>query len=97
MMEINLYDEVILKNGRTAAIVEIFSETNFLADVGSSPADWDTLDITIDDIAKVIPKNILTESKLPKSHEVKITDGIRASVVDIRFESGRKLSYYANN
>ena len=94
MMEINLYDEVILKDGRTAAIVEIFSESNFLADVGSSPADWDTIDITIDDIAKVIPKNILTESKLPKFHEVKITDGIRASVVDIRFESGRKLSYY---
>lgn len=88
MMEINLYDEVILKDGRTAAIVEIFSESNFLADVGSSPADWDTIDITIDDIANVVHK-----SGFSKIHE-ETTDGIKKSVVDIRFESGRKLSYY---
>ena len=49
-MIINQYDTVLLKDGRTAVIVEIFSDREFLADVGCSPADWDTIDITIDDI-----------------------------------------------
>lgn len=53
-MKIEQYDTVLLKDGREAAIVEKFSETDFMADVGSSPADWETIDITIDDIQKVI-------------------------------------------
>lgn len=53
-MRIKEFDTVLLKDGRTAAIVEKFSETDFLADVGSSPKDWETIDITIDDIEKVI-------------------------------------------
>lgn len=56
-MKIKQYDSVLLKDGRRAAIVEKFSETDFLADVGSSPEDWDTIDITIDDIEKVIQPN----------------------------------------
>jgi hypothetical protein len=56
-MKIEQYDSVLLKDGRRAAIVEKFSETDFLADVGSSPEDWDTIDITIDDIEKVIQPN----------------------------------------
>ena len=55
-MVVNQYDEVILKDGRRAAIIEKFSETDFLADVGDSPADWDTIDITIDDVEKVLNK-----------------------------------------
>lgn len=54
MMIINQYDEVLLKDGREAAIVEKFSERDFLADVGDGPEDWDTIDVTIDDIEKVI-------------------------------------------
>ena len=50
-MEIRQYDRVVLKSGKRATIVEIFSETDFLADIGSSPDDWDTIDISIDDIA----------------------------------------------
>ena len=52
-MEIKQYCSVILKDGRRAAIVEVFDETHFLADVGSSPEDWDTIDITMDDIQSV--------------------------------------------
>ena len=56
-MKIGQYDEVLLKDGREAVIVEVFSETDFLADVGESPKDWDTIDITIDNIEKVIKKH----------------------------------------
>lgn len=53
-MEIKQYDTVILKDGRRAVIVEAFENKAFLADVGSSPKDWDTISITIDDIEKVM-------------------------------------------
>lgn len=53
-MVINQYDEVLLMDGREAAIVEKFSDKDFLADVGSSPADWDTIFVTIDEIEKVL-------------------------------------------
>lgn len=53
-MKIELYDNVVLKDGRTAAIVESFNNEVFLADVGSSPEDWDTIEITIDDIESVV-------------------------------------------
>lgn len=53
-MEINLFDTVLLKDGRDASIIEKFSETEFMADVGNSPRDWETIDITINDIEKVI-------------------------------------------
>ena len=55
-MGINQYDSVLLKDGRRAAIVEKFSERDFLADVGSSPEDWETIDITLDDIEMVVWK-----------------------------------------
>lgn len=53
-MEVKQYDTVLLKDGRTAAIVEAFDNKFFIADVGSSPKDWDTIDITIDDIEEVV-------------------------------------------
>lgn len=53
-MEIKQYCSVVLKDGRRAAVVEVWDDTHFLVDVGSSPKDWDTIDITIDDIDKVI-------------------------------------------
>lgn len=54
LLKIDLFDTVLLKDGRDASIVEKFSETEFMADVGSSPKDWETIDITIEDIEKVI-------------------------------------------
>lgn len=56
-MEIHQYDTVLLKDGRKAVIVEVFSSTAFLADVGSSPVDWNTIDLSIENIESVIPKD----------------------------------------
>ena len=53
-MEIRQYGTVLLKDGREAVTVEVFSERDFLVDVGISPRDWGTISITIDDIEKVI-------------------------------------------
>lgn len=56
-MKVNEYDTVLLKDGRSAGIVEKFDDTHFLADVGDGPEDWDTIFITLDDVEKVIQKN----------------------------------------
>lgn len=53
-MEIKQYDTVLLKDGKEAAVVEVWDISHFLADIGDSSADWETIDITIDDIEKVI-------------------------------------------
>lgn len=53
-MEIKEFDTVLLKDGRTASIMEAFENKVFIADVGSSPKDWETISITIDDIEKVL-------------------------------------------
>jgi hypothetical protein len=53
-MVVKQYDTVLLKDGREASIVEAFENKVFIADVGSSPKDWETIDITIEDIEKVI-------------------------------------------
>ncbi len=57
-MIVKQYDIVLLKDGREASIVEAFDNKVFIADVGSSPKDWDIIDITIDDIEKVIHTTI---------------------------------------
>lgn len=54
MMKIKEFDTILLKDGRQADIMEVLDEKTFIADVGSSPKDWETIDITIDDIEKVI-------------------------------------------
>ena len=48
------FDNVLLKDGQTAAIVDKLSEDTFIADIGDSPEDWDTVTITIDEIEKVV-------------------------------------------
>ena len=53
-MKIEEFDTVILKDGQTAAIVDKLSEDTFIADIGDSPENWDTITITIDDIEKVV-------------------------------------------
>ena len=55
MLKVKQYDTVVLKDGREAAIVEAFENKVFIADVWSSPKDWETIDVTIDDIEKVLP------------------------------------------
>lgn len=53
-MVVKQYDTVLLKDGREAAIVEAFENKVFIADIGDSPVDWETIDITIDDIERVL-------------------------------------------
>ena len=48
---------MLLKDGQTAAIVEKLSEDTFIADIGDSPKDWDTITITINEIEKVVYRN----------------------------------------
>lgn len=50
-MKIKQYDHVILKNGRTATIVEILEkDVAYLADVDLPGPDWDTIEIKYRDI-----------------------------------------------
>lgn len=53
-MIIKQYDTVLLKDGREAAVVEVFENKYFIVDVGDSPQNWETIDVSIDDIEKVI-------------------------------------------
>ena len=53
-MLIRQYDTVLLKDGREASIVEAFENKAFIADVGNSPKDWETISVTIDDIEKIL-------------------------------------------
>lgn len=57
-MKIEEFDTVILKNGQSAAVVEKLSEDTFIADIGDSPKDWDTITITINEIEKVAHREI---------------------------------------
>ena len=55
MEKIKQYDTVLLKDGRRAAVVEVYGDQDiFDVDVGSSPKDWDTITVKRDDIEKVI-------------------------------------------
>ena len=54
MERIEQYDHVILKDGREGCAVEILGDQEmFLVDIGTSPEDWDTIDVTRDDIVGV--------------------------------------------
>ena len=53
-MHIEEFDNVLLKDGKTAAIVDKLSEYTFIADIGDSSENWDTITITIDEIEKVV-------------------------------------------
>ena len=56
-MKIEEYCEVLLKDGRSACIVEVLSDKDFLADVGDSPENWENIYITINDIDRIISYN----------------------------------------
>lgn len=47
------YDTVLLKDGRIGAVVEVFEDV-CIVDVGSSPKDWETIDVKKEDIVKVL-------------------------------------------
>jgi len=52
---IKQYDHILLKDGREGCVVEVLGEQEvFIVDVGSSEADWDTIDIKRDEISKIM-------------------------------------------
>lgn len=54
-MEIKEFDHVVLVDGRDGAVVEVLGEQDlFLVDIGSSPADWETIEVKRNEIEKVI-------------------------------------------
>ena len=52
-MKIKLYDSVLLKDGRTASIVEVF-DNSFVADIKTADGDYETQFIAPEQIKKVI-------------------------------------------
>jgi hypothetical protein len=58
MLKIELFDAVKLKDGREASIVEVLSATDFIADVGSGPSDWETISLNIDEISHKIDDSV---------------------------------------
>lgn len=53
-MKIDLYDRIVLKDGRTASIVEILKEgVAYIVDVDLPGPDWDTIEIKYDDIDRL--------------------------------------------
>jgi len=54
-MNIELYDKILLNDGRTAYVVEILKEKEaYLVDVDLPDNEWDTIDVKYTDIAKVL-------------------------------------------
>ena len=53
-MLIKQFDTILLKDGRVGCVVEVFEQKRFLVDVGCSPADWETIDVSIDDIECIL-------------------------------------------
>ncbi len=46
MREISMFDHVKLKDGREGDVVEMFGNQDvFLVDIGTSPSDWDTIEV----------------------------------------------------
>lgn len=56
-MDIKLYDTVLTKDGKEVVIVEILDDDTFIADVGDNPQNWETIDIKLKDIEKIIARN----------------------------------------
>lgn len=57
MLKIELFDTVKLIDGRVASIIDVLSDTDFDADVGNGPANWETITISINDISHKIDTN----------------------------------------
>lgn len=52
---IKQYDEVLLTDGRTGGVIEVYGDQElFEVDIGSSPKDWETITVKRDQIEKVL-------------------------------------------
>jgi acetone carboxylase gamma subunit len=54
-MMIELYSKVLLKNGKTATVIEILNpQKAFLVDVDLPGPDWETIQVEYDDIKSFV-------------------------------------------
>lgn len=54
-MKIKEFDRVKLKDGREGDVMEVFGDQeDFIITIGEGPHDWEDIDVSIDDIEKVI-------------------------------------------
>lgn len=54
-MKIKEFDKILLKDGRTGYVVEIFgNDEAYLVDVDISDDEWDTIDVKPEDIEQVL-------------------------------------------
>lgn len=54
-MKIELYSKILLKDGKTATVVEILNpQKDFLVDVDLPGPDWETIQVGYDDIERLI-------------------------------------------
>ncbi len=67
MAKYQQYETVLLKDGRFATLVEVFEPDTYIADVGFSPKDWDTIDITDNDIIR-----LATEKEKQENYDTSI-------------------------
>lgn len=57
MQEIKEFDTIVLKDGREGAVVDVLGDQDiFLVDVGSSPDDWETIEVKLDEIERIKQK-----------------------------------------
>lgn len=51
----NVYDKIVLIDGRTGTVVEILEEgVAYLVDIDLPDSDWDTIDVCQTEIARVL-------------------------------------------
>ena len=55
-MQVNEYDVVLLKDGREAIVIEKFDDTHFMIDAAQTADEWGIIDITMDEIDRVMYK-----------------------------------------
>ena len=55
METIKEFGTILLKDGRTGAVVEVYGvQEVFDVDIGSSPADWETITVNREEIVRAI-------------------------------------------
>lgn len=76
-MKIEQYDRILLKDGRTASVVEILEEGSaYLVDVDLPGPDWDTIQIRQNDILTNIESQTQKEPVNSISKNTKENDDI---------------------
>lgn len=70
----DIYNTVILKDGRIGCIVDVSGDVGYIVDVGSSPEDWETIAVTKEEVEGLADIN--------PYDEIETVDGVVGCVVD---------------